>query len=248
MAEKFPIDLQAYARLQLDPWARESLSPAEQKALQENIALCRDSIVFFTAAGGLRGYGGHSGGPYDTVPEVMLLDAIFRGCADKVVGVVFDESGHRVATQYLLSVLEGAMPAERLLQYRVGHSKLPGHPELGLTPGVKFSSGRLGHLFPFCNGVCKANPDKVVCCLSSDGSFMEGNDAEACRMAVAHQLNIKLIVDDNDVTIAGHPSKYLPGFDVAKTLRGHGMAVTEVRGEDLPTLYSALRTAVVTPG
>ena len=55
--------------------------------------------------------------------------------------------GHRVATQYLLSALEGAIPAEHLLHYREANYKLPGHPELGLTPGVKFSSGRLGHLW-----------------------------------------------------------------------------------------------------
>ena len=39
------------------------------------------------------------------------------------------------------------MPAEHLLHYREANSKLPGHPELGLTPGVKFSSGRLGHMW-----------------------------------------------------------------------------------------------------
>ena len=55
--------------------------------------------------------------------------------------------GHRVATQYLLSALEGAIPAEQLLHYREANYKLPGHPELGLTPGVKFSSGRLGHMW-----------------------------------------------------------------------------------------------------
>ncbi len=55
--------------------------------------------------------------------------------------------GHRVATQYILSALEGSIPAEHLLRYREANSKLPGHPELGLTPGVKFSSGRLGHMW-----------------------------------------------------------------------------------------------------
>jgi len=58
--------------------------------------------------------------------------------------------GHRVATQYILAALEGAIPAEHLLHYREAESKLPGHPELGLTPGVKFSSGRLGHMWYVC--------------------------------------------------------------------------------------------------
>ncbi len=124
-----------------------------------------------------------------------------------------------------MSALEGSLPAEQLMHYREANSKLPGHPELGLTPGVKFSSGRLGHMWPYVNGVALANPGKTVFCLGSDGSQQEGNDAEAARLAVAQHINVKLIIDDNDVTIAGNPSKYLPGYDVAKTLVGHGLKV-----------------------
>jgi len=60
---------------------------------------------------------------------------------------------------------------------------------------------------------------------------MEGNDAEAARLAVAKGLDVKLIIDDNDVTITGHPSQYLQGYDLAKTLGGQGLGVAEVDGE-----------------
>ena len=70
------------------------------------------------------------------------------------------------------------------------------HGCLGMTPGIKFSSGRLGHMWPAVNGVAVANKDKSVFCLGSDGSQMEGNDAEAARLAVSENLNVKLIVDD----------------------------------------------------
>lgn len=103
-------------------------------------------------------------------------------------------AGHRVATQYILSALDGSIPPEHLFHYREANSKLPGHPELGLTPGVKFSSGRLGHMWPLVNGVAMANKDKTVFCLGSDGSQQEGNDAEAARLAVAKGLNVKLIL------------------------------------------------------
>jgi transketolase len=53
------------------------------------------------------------------------------------------------------------------------------------------------------NGVAFANRDKTVFCLGSDGSQQEGNDAEAARLAVAQRLNVKLLIDDNNVTIAG---------------------------------------------
>uniref|UniRef100_B8HK66 Transketolase domain protein n=1 Tax=Cyanothece sp. (strain PCC 7425 / ATCC 29141) TaxID=395961 RepID=B8HK66_CYAP4 len=246
-SDRFPIDLSAYQPLALDP-SQPSLSPEQREALKANIQLCRDAIVYFTATGAARGVGGHTGGPYDTVPEVMILDAWFRGAADKFVPIFFDEAGHRVATQYLMSVLQGQLPAEQLMHYREAGAKLPGHPELGLTPGVKFSSGRLGHMWPYVNGVAMAHPGKVAFCLGSDGSQQEGNDAEAARLAVAQHLNVKLIIDDNDVTIAGHPSKYLPGFSVRKTLEGHGLKVLEGDGEDLDSLYARLYEAVNTPG
>ena len=243
----FPIDLSAYKQIKLDP-SVSTLTDEQRSALKDNIQLCRDAIVFFTATGAARGVGGHTGGPYDTVPEVMILDALFRESADKYVPIFFDEAGHRVATQYLMSVLHGDMPAEKLAHYREAHSNLPGHPELQLTPGVKFSSGRLGHLWGYVNGVAIANPGKTVFCLGSDGAQQEGNDAEAARLAVAQHINVKLIIDDNDVTIAGHPSEYLPGFTVAKTLAGQGIKVLEGNGEDLDDLYRRICEAVNTPG
>lgn len=156
--------------------------------------------------------------------------------------------GHRVATQYLLSALEGHLPVDHLLQYRAANSKLPGHPELGLTPGVKFSSGRLGHMWPLVNGVALANRDKTIFCLGSDGSQQEGNDAEAARLAVAQNLNVKIIIDDNNVTIAGHPSEYLKGYEVHKTLLGHGLEVVTVQGEDIDALWAAFARVVTHQG
>ena len=243
----FPIDCGDYQPLALDT-AQSTLTAEQRQTLTTNIQLCRDTIVFFTATGAARGVGGHTGGPYDTVPEVMILDALFRGGPDKFVPIFFDEAGHRVATQYLMAMLNGDLPKEQLLRYREAHSTLPGHPELGLTAGVKFSSGRLGHMWPYVNGVALANPGRTVFCLGSDGSQQEGNDAEAARLAVAQHLNVKLIIDDNDVTIAGHPSKYLPGFSVKQTLEGHGLTVLEGDGEDLDGLYTRICEAVNTPG
>lgn len=231
----FPIDLSQYRPLSLDP--AQPLSDEQRATLKANIDLCRDAIIFFTAVGDARGLGGHTGGPYDIVPEVLIADGFMRGTGT-IVPMYMDEAGHRVAIQYLMSVLNGHMPAERLLHYREAGAGLPGHPERNFTPGVNFSSGRLGHMWPYANGVALGNPDRTVIMFGSDGSQMEGNDAEAARFAVAQGLNIKLIIDDNDVTIAGHPSQYMPGFDVKRTLEGHGMHVDVTDGEDLDALYA----------
>merc|ERR1719271_1085883 len=144
MAGTFPIDLSAYKPPALDPWTNPALGKEQKKQVEANIQLFRDALVSFTACGAASGYGGHTGGAFDTAPVVCLLDAMFRSCPEKFVPVLYDEAGHRVATQYLMAVLRGALPAEKLSDYRKGHAGLPGHPELGLTPGVEFASGRLG--------------------------------------------------------------------------------------------------------
>lgn len=246
MSEQFPIDLSKLKPLKLDPKV-EKLTPDQLADLKHNIQLCRDAIVFFTALAGAKGLSGHTGGAYDTVPEVCIIRAFIQAGAP-IVPIFFDEAGHRVATQYLLSVLEGAMPAEKLLHYREAHHHLPGHPERGFTPGVKFSSGRLGHVWAMANGVAMANPGKSVIVLGSDGSQMEGDNAEAARLCVANNLNVKLLVDDNNVTIAGHPNEYMPGYDLTRTLSGHGMKVETVMGEDIEALYTDLARAFRTDG
>ena len=243
--EIFPIDLTRLQALKLDP-AVPSLSDEQKASLQHNIQLCRDAIVFFTSLAGAKGLSGHTGGAYDTVPEVMIVRA-FIANGTPIVPVFYDEAGHRVATQYLLSVLNGAMPAERLLHYREFESGLPGHPEKLLTPGVEFSSGRLGHLWAFCNGVAMANPGKSVVLLGSDGSQMEGDNAEAARLCVANQINLKVLIDDNNVTIAGHPQEYLTGYDLTRTLSGYGLTTETTMGEDLDALYVDLCRAFRDP-
>ena len=180
------------------------------------------------------------------MPEVLIIRA-FIANGVPIVPIFYDEAGHRVATQYLLSVLNGAMPAEKLLHYREFDSGLPGHPEKLLTPGVEFSSGRLGHMWAFCNGVALANPGKAVVMLGSDGSQMEGDNAEAARLTVGKQLNVKVLIDDNNVTIAGHPQEYMVGYDLSRTLSGYGLITETTMGEDIEALYIDLCRAFRDP-
>jgi hypothetical protein len=72
--ETFPIDLSKLEPLQLDP-AVTTLTDAQKTTLRKNIQLCRDAIVFFTALAGAKGLSGHTGGAYDTVPEMVIVRA-----------------------------------------------------------------------------------------------------------------------------------------------------------------------------
>ncbi|MDB5328009.1 MAG: tkt, partial [Phycisphaerales bacterium] len=236
--ETFPIDLKQLKPLKLDP-KNMSLSEEDSATLKYNIQLARDAIVFFTALAGAKGLSGHTGGAYDTVPEVMIIRAFIDGGAP-ILPIFYDEAGHRVATQYLLSVLDGHMPAEKLLHYREYNQGLPGHPEKLLTPGVEFASGRLGHMWAFCNGVAMANPGKAIVMLGSDGSQMEGDNAEAARLSVGKKTNVKCLIDDNNVTIGGHPQTYMAGYDLSRTLAGYGLEIESTLGEDTSALYVSL--------
>jgi transketolase C-terminal domain/subunit len=147
-----------------------------------------------------------------------------------------------------MSAFNGEIPFEKLFHYREYNEGLYGHPERDPELGVKFSSGRLGHMWAFVNGVARANPGQAVLLYGSDGSQQEGNDAEAARFAVARGLNVKLLLDDNNVTISGHPRNYLPGYDLANTLKGHGLTVDVGDGEDLAALYKRFRKAMLVDG
>lgn len=243
---EFPINLDDYKPLTFH-LSSQAFSAEQKKNLTVNIQLVRDSIVFFTAYANTKGLGGHTGGAYDIVPELLIVDGFMKG-TDSIYPVYFDEAGHRVAIQYMIAALNGYLKLEDLLHYREFDKGLYGHPERDDARGIFFSSGRLGHLWSYVNGVAVANPDKIVVIFGSDGSQQEGGDAEAARYAVAHNLNVKLIIDDNNVTIAGHPTEYMQGYDVEQTLRGHGLSANSEDGENIDTLFQRIRKAMTTDG
>ncbi len=242
----FPIDIKKYVPLAFD---LQQTKPTEEQLvkLTDNIQLVRDCLVFFTALANVKGLGGHTGGAFDIVPEVLIVDGFMKG-ASTIHPVYFDEAGHRVAIQYVMAVLNGYKKPESLLHYREYGQGLYGHPERDESNGVFFSSGRLGHLWSYVNGVAEADRNKTVVMFGSDGSQMEGDNAEAARYAVARKLSIKVLIDDNDVTIAGHPSQYMKGYDVARTLAGQGLAVSVGNGEDLNALFGRIQGALVADG
>ena len=233
----FPIDIGSYVNLKLN--GKEKLSKNELDTLSKNVDLVRDAIVATTAFARAKGLGGHTGGPYDIVPETLIIDSLRDGGA-KIHDEFFDEAGHRSALQYVRGVVRGKMDSEKLLHYREYGSGLAGHPEPELLDCIDFSTGRLGHAAGHVNGVAFANPDSAIVMYGSDGAQMEGNNAEAARLAVANNLNVKWIIDDNNVTIAGHPENYMAGFDVGNTLEGQGFKVFTCDGENYTELYNCI--------
>jgi len=243
---QFPINLEQLKSPVFD-LSQSEITPQQKLQLIDNMQIARDSIVFFTAYANTKGLGGHTGGAYDIVPEVLITDGFMKG-SESVLPVFFDEAGHRVAIQYLMAAINGYLPADALLHYREYKHGLYGHPERDDQNGVFFSSGRLGHLWSYVNGVASANPDKIVVMFGSDGCQQEGGDAEAARYAVAQKLNIKLMIDDNDITIAGNPSNYLKGFDLERTMNGHSLMTDTGEGENIEQLFQRIQKALTVQG
>ena len=110
------------------------------------------------------------------------------------------------------------LPMSELKRFRRLHSKTPGHPEIGLTPGVETTTGPLGQ--GLTNAVGFALAEKLLAdefnrpghdivdhhsyVFLGDGCLMEGISHEACALAGVWQLN-KLIAlyDDNGISIDG---------------------------------------------
>ena len=233
----FPIDISNYVNLELN--GKGKLSESELEVLSKNINLVRDAVIATTAFARAKGLGGHTGGPYDIVPETLIIDCLREGGA-KIHDEFFDEAGHRSALQYVRGVVRGKMDSEKLLHYREYGSGLAGHPEPELLDCIDFSTGRLGHAAGHVDGVAFANPNSAIIMYGSDGAQMEGNNAEAARLAVANNLNVKWIIDDNNVTIAGHPENYMAGFDVGNTLEGQGFKIFTCDGENYTELYDCI--------
>jgi transketolase len=128
-------------------------------------------------------------------------------------------NGHGSMLQYALLHLTGyELPMEELRRFRQLHSKTPGHPEVGYTPGVETTTGPLGQglanavgfalaerlLAAHFNRPGHAIVDHRTYAFVGDGCLMEGISHEACSLAGVLGLG-KLIVlyDDNGISIDG---------------------------------------------
>ena len=129
-------------------------------------------------------------------------------------------NGHGSMLIYSLLHLSGYdVSVEDLKQFRQLHSKCPGHPERGYTPGVETTTGPLGQ--GIANGVGMALAERILAAqfnreghtivdhhtyvFLGDGCMMEGVSHEACSLAGTLGLG-KLIAfyDDNGISIDGH--------------------------------------------
>jgi transketolase len=168
-------------------------------------------------------------------------------------------NGHGSMLIYALLHLTGyELPMSELRSFRQLHSKTPGHPEVGLTPGVETTTGPLGQ--GLANAVGMALAEKLLAhefnrpghaivdhrtyVTVGDGDLMEGVSHEACALAGAWRLD-KLVVlyDDNGISIDGDVDPWYVD-DAGKRFEAYGWNVVgPVDGHDVDAVDAAIAQA-----
>jgi transketolase len=167
-------------------------------------------------------------------------------------------AGHGSMLLYALLHLTGYdLPIAELKNFRQRHSRTPGHPEYGHTPGVETTTGPLGQGFSNAVGMALAErwlagtfnreDQKVVdhwtYVLASDGDLMEGVSSEAASLAGHLGLGrLVVLYDSNKISIDGSTDLAFTE-DVGARFAAYGWHVQHVDGNALNEVDSALTTA-----
>ncbi len=172
-------------------------------------------------------------------------------------------NGHGSMLQYALLHLTGYdLPMKELENFRELHSKTPGHPELGITPGVETTTGPLGQGFANAVGMALAEqllgkefnqPDHKIVdhqtyVFMGDGCMMEGISHEAASLAGVWQLG-KLVAfyDHNGISIDGDVKGWFRD-DTAARFEAYGWNVIGgadgIDGHDVEAVNAAINEAL----
>lgn len=168
-------------------------------------------------------------------------------------------NGHGSMLLYSLLHLSGYdLSIEELKNFRQLHSKTPGHPEYGVTPGVETTTGPLGQ--GVANAVGMAIAEKVLASdfnrpenevinhftyvFLGDGCLMEGVSHEVCSLAGTLGLNkLVLFYDDNGISIDSEKGEMSSWFsdDTPKRFEAYGWnVIRDIDGHDPEQIDAAI--------
>lgn len=164
-------------------------------------------------------------------------------------------AGHGAALLYATLYAAGFdLSSDDLAHFRLPHSKTPGHPEVGITPGVEATTGPLGQGLGMAVGMAMAEAklhdqfpnvvDHYTYVLVGDGDLMEGVSHEAASLA-SKQVLSKLIVihDDNSISLDGDKSKSDISDNMAR-FESYGWDVLDVPdGNHISAIHDAIDKA-----
>lgn len=169
-------------------------------------------------------------------------------------------NGHGSMLIYSLLHLSGYdLSMDDIKDFRQLHSRTPGHPEYGYTPGVETTTGPLGQ--GLANAVGMAVAEKLMAarfnqgahrivdhrtwCFVGDGCLMEGISHEACSLAGTLGLGkLTVVYDDNGISIDGEVDGWFTD-DTVKRFESYGwQVIADVDGHDSSAVSDAMNAAV----
>jgi transketolase len=223
-----------------------SLTPEEMNVIAKNIR--RNIITMISTAGS-----GHPGG---SLSAVEILTALyFKVLRYNVNDPDWEDrdrfilsKGHAAPVLYATLSECGYLPETELCTLRKIDSRLQGHPECKLTPGVEMSAGALGQGLSFGIGIALAgrlnSKNYYTYVLMGDGECDEGQVWEAA-MAAAHFKLDKLIaiVDNNGIQIDGWNKDVMNLEPLKDKWKSFNWNVVETEGNDIVQVLKAFEKA-----
>ena len=153
-------------------------------------------------------------------------------------------NGHIVPVRYATMAHAGYFPIEECMTLRKFGSRLQGHPERDMLPGLETTSGPLGSGLSQAAGmalVCKMDklPNRIFC-VTSDGEHQEGNAWEGIMFAGKYRLNnLTVIMDRNNIQIDGNTEDIMPLEPLADKYRAFNWHVIEIDGHNIRAFIEA---------
>jgi transketolase len=157
--------------------------------------------------------------------------------------------GHASPALYAVLAEKGILKEEELMTFRMIDSRLQGHPNMRLTPGVDMSTGSLGQGFAAANGMAMANRlagnGHHVYALLGDGECEEGEVWETAMAAHHYHSDLlTAIVDVNGLQIDGRTDDVIGPNPIGPKFAAFGWHVIEdVDGNDFDALRKAFEEA-----
>ena len=161
--------------------------------------------------------------------------------------------GHAAPVLYAALAEKGFIPKEELITLRKIGSRLQGHPDMNLVPGVDMSTGSLGQGLSTAVGMALAakfdNKDYRVYSLVGDGEIQEGQIWEACMFAGYRKLdNLVVILDNNGLQIDGEIKKVCSPYPLDEKFLSFNFHVIHADAHDFESLKAAFDEAKETKG
>lgn len=217
--------------------------------LREMAKKLRRHIITMTATAG----SGHPGGSLSAADivtalyfKIMRYNPQNTQWADRDRFIL--SKGHAAPILYAALAESGYFPVEELATLRKLDSRLQGHTDRNLTPGVEMSTGSLGMGLSFGVGVALAGKldhrDYCTYVLLSDGECQEGQIWEAALSAAQFKLdNLVAIVDCNKMQLSGWTRDIMNLEPLGQKWQAFGWHGIDIDGHDFSQILAALQEA-----